>query len=413
MSGIANLWRYPDFRKLWSSQTLATLSSNVTNIAVPIIAALTLNASPFEMGLLSTMATLPNILVGLFVGPWIDRVRRQPVMVAAHLLRASLLITIPIASLLKVLAIWQLYIILFLFGILTTFFEVAAVAYLPVLVGRDNLMSANSKIVGAASVAQAIGPGLAGWLIHWFTAPLAILVDAFTLIISAGLIAAVKSPEPASETDHQQGGFIQTILTGLQPMYQNPLLRSIVISSMLYLFFSNMILAIYVLYATRTLGLGPAALGLIFGLGGAGAALGSVLVTWMGRHLGIGPTMIVANLIGGFSVLLVPLAGWMPIAALPLLAIAQFASQMMGAVFYINQTSLLQGITPDPLLGRVNASYRFLTMGCMPLGAFLGGVMGQVLGVVTTLMVGALGLLLPVLWLFLSPIRVLKSIDYV
>jgi MFS family permease len=405
------LWRHPDFLKLWAAQTLAALSANVTNLALPLIAALTLHASPFEMGLLSTAATLPNILVGLFAGAWADRARRRPIMIAADVARAVLLLSIPAAVLLNLLTIWQLYAVLFLSGICTTFPDVANVSYLPSLVGRSQLIGANSRIVASASVANAVGPGLAGGLIQILTAPLALIVDACSLALSAVLMLAIGSREHTPAPERRSAGIREDISRGMRPLYSDPMLRSVVGSSMLYLFFSSIMLAVYLLYATRDLQIAPAVLGAIFAAGGAGAVLGALIAGRLTRRLGLGRAMIGANLVGGLFILLIPLAGAAASAAALLLAIAQFASQMMGAIFYINQTSLLQIATPDHVRGRANASYRFLTMGTLPLGSLLGGILGATIGLRPTLAIGGLGMLLPVVWLVLSPLRRLDSID--
>lgn len=157
MTRHTNLWQHADFLTLWSSQTLAALSAQITHLALPLIAALALDASPFEMGLLVTMATLPNLLVGLFAGSWVDHMRRRPLLIAADLARATLLLSIPLAAVFNLLALEQLYAVLFLFGIGTTVFDVANVSYLPMLVGRSYLLQANSRIVASTSFAGAIG----------------------------------------------------------------------------------------------------------------------------------------------------------------------------------------------------------------------------------------------------------------
>ena len=407
----ADLWRHADFLKLWTAQTVAALSAYVTHLALPLIAALTLHASPVEMGLLSTMATLPNIVIGLFAGTLADRIRRRPLMIAADVARAVLLMSIPVASVFNLLTIWQLYIVLFLFGIGTTLFDVANVSYLPSLVGREQLISANSRLVASASVAGAIGPGLAGTLLQLLTAPIAVLVDAVSLIVSATLMHTIRAQEPASAPDHVHGSIWKEIADGLRPLYRDPVLRSIVGSSMIYLFFSSIMLAVYVLYTTRELAMTPAMLGIIYGVGGAGAAVGAVIARGAAQRLGIGTAMIVANLVGGLVLLLIPLAGTFPAAAALLLGVAQCTSQMMGAIFFINQTSLRQVITPEHLLGRMNASYRFLTMGTIPLGSLLGGGLGTMIGVRGTVLVGALGVLFAVLWLVCSPARTYSALE--
>jgi MFS family permease len=404
-----DLWRHADFLKLWSAQTLATLSSYVTHLALPLIAALTLHATPFEMGLLNTIPTLPNLVIGLFAGWCVDRLRRRQLMILSDVARALLLVFIPIISVFNLLTIWQLYAVLFLFGIGTTLFDVANASYLPSLVGRERLVDANSRLVASTSVAGAIGPGLAGALLQLLTAPIAVLIDAVSLIISATLMHTIRAPEPEPIQGANKSSMRREIADGLRPLYRDPLLRSIVGSSMIYLFFSSIMLAVYVLYATRDLALTPAMLGSVYGLGGVGAAIGAVFARRVAQQLGLGLTLIVANLIGGLVLLLIPLAGSLPTAAALLLAIAQGVSQAMGAVFFINQTSLRQAITPEHLLGRVNASYRFLTMGAIPLGSLLGGVLGTFIGVRTTLLVGVLGGLLAVVWLVCSPARTLRD----
>lgn len=411
MANPPSLWRHRDFLKLWSAHSLASLSSNVTTLALPLIAALTLHASPLEMGLLGTMATLPNLVVGLFAGTWADRVKRRPTLIAAHVVRALLLLSIPMTLGLGIMSIWQLYTVLFLFGVCTTFFDVAQIAYLPSLVGRERLLAANSQLTASSSAMMAIGPGLAGVLIQLLTAPLAILADAGTLLVSAGLVTKIKTLEPPLAAGHRRSIW-QTIGEGLKPLYTHPLLRSVAGSSMIYLFFSSLMLAVYVLYATRELGLSPADLGVIFGSGGAGAVLGAGLAVRVTSSLGLGSTMIGANLVGGLFLLLVPLAGAAPTmtTAVSLLSVAQGVSQLMGAVFYVNQTSLLQNLAPEHLLGRMVASHRFLTMGIIPLGSLLGGVLGQTLGLQPTLLIGALGMLLPVVWLGFSPLRSVRTL---
>ena len=197
----------------------------------------------------------------------------------------------------------------------------------------------------------------------------------------------------------------------MRTLYFDPILRSVVVSSVTYLFFSAMALSIFVLYATRSLGVAPGTLGLIFGLGGVGSVLGAALAMRTARRIGTGPAMIAGNLVGGLFWLMVPLAGGMPSAAVPLLMLSRFGAQLAGSVFYIIQTSLRQVITPEEVLGRMNASYRFLTMGIAPVGFFLGGVLGNPIGLGGTLVIGGVGTLLPVVWLFCSPVRALRAVD--
>jgi MFS family permease len=411
MPNLTGLWHHPDFLKLWAGQTLSALSSNVTDLALPLIAALVLHASAFEMGLLLTVATLPDLLLGLFAGVWADRVRRRPIMIAADASRALLLLSVPVAAVFDMMTIWQLYAVLFLTGACATFFDVANMSYLPSLVGREHLVSANSKLAASTSFARAVGPGLAGGLIQLLTAPIAIVADTLSLIVSAVLVFTMRSREPERASDGRHDSVWREIFAGLRTLYFDPILRSVVVSSVTYLFFSAMALSIFVLYATRSLGVAPGTLGLIFGLGGVGSVLGAALAMRTARRIGTGPAMIAANLVGGLFWLMVPLAGGLPSAAVPLLMLSRFGAQLAGSVFYIIQTSLRQVITPEEVLGRMNASYRFLTMGIAPVGFFLGGVLGNASGLGGTLVIGGVGTLLPVVWLFCSPVRALRAVD--
>ncbi|MCB0122696.1 MAG: MFS transporter [Caldilineaceae bacterium] len=215
MTRHTNLWQHADFLTLWSSQTLAALSAQITQLALPLIAALALDASPFEMGLLVTMATLPNLLVALFAGSWVDHMRRRPLLIAADLTRAALLVSIPLASVFNLLTLEQLYVVLFLFGIGTTVFDVANVSYLPLLVGRSHVLQANSRIVASTSFAGAVGPGLAGLLVELITAPFAILVDAIALVVSAALLHTIRFKETDPASYNGRAGLWTDIAAGL------------------------------------------------------------------------------------------------------------------------------------------------------------------------------------------------------
>src|SRR5918911_4461475 len=219
MSKLTGLWGHTDFLKLWAGQTLSALSSNVTDLALPLIAALVLHASAFEMGLLSTVATLPDLLLGLFAGVWADRVRRRPIMIAADASRALLLLSVPVAAVFHMMTIWQLYAVLFLTGACATFFDVANMSYLPSLVGREHLVSANSKLVASTSFARAVGPGLAGGLIQLLTAPIAIVADTLSLIVSAVLVFTVRSREPERASDGRHDSVWREIVAGLRTLY--------------------------------------------------------------------------------------------------------------------------------------------------------------------------------------------------
>jgi MFS family permease len=409
MRTFAGLWQRPDFWKLWTAQSLAALTSHVSTLAISLLAALSLKASPFEMGLLSTMGTLPNVMIGLVAGAIVDRVRRRPIMIAADACRALLLISLPVAATLDLMTLWHVYAVLFLCGVCSTFFDVAHVSYVPSLVGKEQVINANSRLVASSSVAGAAGPGIAGGLIQVLTAPVAILVDACSLAVSAALVFAIRTSEVRPAPREQ--GLWGEVKEGLQFLHAHLLLRSITVSSMIYLFFSGIMLPIYVLYTTKELDVSPGEIGLIFGIGGLGAFLGAFVAMPGAHRIGVGPAMIMANSIGGLFMLLVPLAGSMVTVAVPLLMAAQFWSQLMGAVFFIIQTTVRQLHTPGHLQGRLNASYRFLTMGILPVGSFLGGVLGEIIGLSATIAIASVGTLLPACWLAVSEVRTIRALE--
>lgn len=411
MSLCTGLWRHADFLKLWTGQTLSALGATVTTLALPLTAALVLHASAFEMGLLSTAATVPNLLFGLVAGLWADRVRRRPIMIGAELSRALLLTSIPVAALFHLLAMGQLYAVVFLAGACTTFFDVANTSYLPSLVGREHLIDAMSRVVASGSVAMAVGPGIAGGLIQLLSAPIAILVDALCVAISGALILVIRSTEATPRADLRRTNLWVELIEGLRPLSGDAVVRSITVASTIYLLFSSMVLAVYVLYATRELGITPGLLGLIFGMGGLGTAVGATLAQLAVRGLGIGGALLLTETVGGLCTLMIPLADQAPARAVVLLLAAQGGSAVAGGAFVVIQTGVRQTRTPDSLRGRMNASYRFLTMGIIPLGSLVGGVLGGMIGLRPTLVVAGLGTLLPIVWLVFSPVRALRALE--
>jgi MFS family permease len=363
------------------------------------------------MGLLGTAATAPNLLVGLAAGVWADRVRRRPILIGADITRSVLLLSIPIAWAVDLLTIWQLYTVLFVAGACTTFFDVAYVSYLPSLVARSQLVSANGKLEASRSIATSAGPALAGGLVQIMSAPVVVGIDALSYLFSAALVRMIRAPEPQASPDGHSGGVRRAMRDGLVTLWHDPLLRPIAMASMLYRFFGNAVGALLVLYATRGLGITPAELGLIFGIGGAGSFLGAVLATPTASRLGLGPVLVAAALLGALSRLVIPLVGDVTGAGVVVLASAQFVYWLVGTIFIINTTSLVQATTPHGVLGRVTGSYRFLTQGSIPLGALLGGVLGELLGLELTLVVAAVGMGVAVLWLAHSPVRTVRTID--
>jgi MFS family permease len=407
---LGGLWRHPAFVNLWAGQTISQFGSQISQLAIPLTAALVLNATPFQMGLLGAFQFAPFLLLSLFAGVLVDRLPRRPVLICADVGRATLLGSIPAAAVLGVLHIEQLYLVGLLTGALTVFFDVAYQSYLPALVNREHLIEGNSKLEVSRSVAQIAGPGAAGVLVQLITAPLAVLADAASFVASVIFLLLIRASEPAPE-QHATGtsSIWAELREGLAVVLGNPLLRSIAGCTATSNLFSNAMQAVYVLYATRELGIEPALLGIIFAAGGPGALLGSLLAGRVSDRFGFGATIIGSILIGGLANLLMPLAGGpLPVVA-SMLMLAWFIGGLCSPVYNINQVSLRQAITPDRLQGRMNATVRFIVWGTIPIGALLGGILGQAIGLWPTLLSMALGSLLAPLWVVFSPVRHLRS----
>jgi MFS family permease len=406
---FGGLWRHTEFVKLWAGQSISLFGSEISQLAIPLTAALVLNASPAQMGLLGAFEFAPFLLLSLFAGVWVDRLPRRPILIVADIGRAILLGSIPVAALLDMLRIEQLYLVGILSGALTVFFDVANQSYLPVLVNREHLVEGNSKLEMSRSVAQITGPGVAGALVQLVTAPLAVAVDAASFVASVICLLFIRAAEPPP-VQHADGpsSIWGELREGLAVVLGNPLLRSIAGCTGTSNLFHNAMFAVYVLYVTRELGIGPALLGLILAAAGPGALLGAVVAGRVAARFGLGSTIIGSALIGAVASLLVPLATGPTVALAGTLMLAQFVGGITNPVYNINQVSLRQAITPDRLQGRMNASMRFLVWGTIPIGALLGGALGEVFGLWPTLLaMSVCGLLAP-LWIVFSPVRALR-----
>jgi MFS family permease len=407
-----SLFRHRDFLKLWSAETISQFGTQVTLLALPIIAATTLNVTPFEFGMLATIEFLPFILLSLPAGVWVDRLRRRPILIAGDLVRAAALISIPIAFALDALTIWQLYVVGFVNGCATVFFDVAYQSYLPSLVDRDQIVDGNAKLQTSMSAAQITGPGVAGLIIGAFTAPFAILIDALSFVASALFMVAIRrqesAPEPVLNERGERPSMRSEIVEGLRYVGRQPLLRSIAATTGLSNFFSNVVYSILILYLVRELLFSPELIGVAFSVGAVGFLLGALTANRVASRFGVGPTIVASALAFGPSALLVAVAP--PDVAAPFVAASVFVGGFGGAIYNINQVSLRQAITPERMQGRMNATMRFIVWGTIPIGATVGGFLGGVIGLHETIWIGAIGgtfVFLPVLF---SPVRSLERI---
>lgn len=403
-----SLVRHPDFLKLWTAETISQFGTQVSLLAIPLIAALTLKVSAFEFGLIGTFEFLPFILLSLPAGVWVDRLRRRPILIIGDVGRAVSLLSIPIAFYFNALTIYQLYLVGFINGCLTVFFDVAYQSYLPALVDREDLVEGNSKLEVSRSGAQMVGPGLSGVLIGALSAPFAILLDALSFLGSALFVLFIRKHEPlpkrAATADGKKGPGMRTeIAEGLHYVLGHRYLRNIAACTGSSNLFTNLAFAILVLYLVRTFEFSPELLGITFSIGSVGFLLGALMANRIAERIGVGPTILGAAVIFSFSLLPVALATRE--LAVPLAAASGFLGGFGSAIYNINQVSLRQAITPERMQGRMNATMRFIVWGTIPIGTILGGFLGDAIGLHATIWVGTIGALFAFLPILFSQVR--------
>jgi MFS family permease len=393
-----NLWRHPDFLRLWVGQTVSSVGSVITREALPLTAILVLDAQPGELGILAAAGALPALLIGLFAGVWVDRVRRKPLMIGADLGRALILATIPAAAVAGILRMEWLMTAAFLAGGLTVVFNVAYATYLPSLVRPDQLVEGNSKLGVSDSLAEITGSAAGGALVQAITAPLAILADALSFVVSAISLAGIRTAEaqPRPETT---GTWLSEARAGVTTVRDDPRLRSLVGASASFYLFGGFFGALYDLYALRYLAITPAVLGLLVASGGVGALLGAAATGSAVRRWGYGRVLVGAFAAKGLAGFLVPLAAAPGAGAVALLLAAQLFGDFALSMYFVAAISLRQAVAPPAKLGRVNATTEFIEQGIAPLGLLAGGFLGQWLGPRFALSLGAAGSVLGTAWL--------------
>lgn len=377
------------FLRLWAGQSISHLGSQITLLALPLVAIRSLDAGPLQLGILAACETLPFLVVGLPAGVWVDRRPRRPILVSSDIGRALVLATVPLAYAFGVLTVAQLFVVAIATGVLTVFFDVAYQAYLPALVPTERLVEGNAKLEMSRSVAQVAGPGIGGLLVELLRAPYAIAADSVSFVLSAAFIARIRERETPPVRDDEPETMRNAIAEGVRYVGRHPLLARIAACTAVFNLFSAVGMAVFLLYAVDEIGIGPALIGLIFSLGSIGFAIGASLAERIGIAFGVGRSLIVAAAVQGAAFLLVPVAPREYAVAFFLISMA--LETAAAAVYNITQVSLRQTVTPARMQGRMNATMRFVVWGALPLGSLLGGGLGRLVGLRTTLWVSAIG----------------------
>ncbi len=418
MKQSSGLWKNRSFTQLWVAHVTSGAGTAITSVALPLTAVLVLGATPSEMGLLAAAGSLPNLLFGLFAGVWVDRVRRRPILVWADLGRALLLVTVPAAAWLGNLSFLQIWTVTFAAGTLTVFFQIAAISVLPALVEKSELVEANSRLSTSDAVVAIAGPAAAGGLVQLFSAPKAILVDAASYLFSALALSGVTEDEPAKaappDADDTKGRKEQirsAIVTigrevgeGVYELLRTPLLRALTITSSLGMLAGSLSAAVEMLFLVNQLNFTPSVIGIVAACGGVGSLVGAMLAANAARFMQAGRALVAGKLLW--------IAGSLLLASADLIGnefVAAGTSRALvglgSTIYFVNQISLRQTITSIRLLGRVTAARRFVLFGVATIGAFIGGVLGETIGLRATLLVGSAALAVELVLLLASTVR--------
>ncbi len=407
-----SLWRHADFMKLWAGQTVSELGSVVTRTAVPLVALLVLGAGPLEMALLVVSGSLAVLLVGFVAGALVDRLLRRPLLIWADAIRAIVLLSIPAAYVAGVLRIEQLYLVVFLEGCLGALFDAGYPAYIPSLIGVDRVVEGNSKLATSASLAEIGGPGFAGALVQVIGAPLAILVDAVSFVVSAISLILIRSPEPARPSRAAPVPMRHEIVEGLQLVRHHPLLVPLALRSVFAHFAGAFYSVLYTIYLIRDLQLSPFLLGIVISAGGVGSLVGSLFASRAIARFGFGPTIIWTAIGASIVGVLVPLAGGPILIATLMVLIPQLVGDGLETIEDVAELSLIQGVVSDTILGRVNATLGVLSHGiAYPIGALLAAAVAGWIGVRGGMAIGWAGMAISIVFLIRSPLPRLRRLS--
>jgi MFS family permease len=406
---IPSLLRQAPFRNFWLGQTISVFGDQITLLAVPIVAVLVLHADPAQMGLLTAVGLLPHLLFSLPAGIWLDRVHnRRRLMIVADIARAAVIATIPLAFYLGWLSIEQLFVVTFLAGTLAVAFDISWNTIFVAVARRDEYVQANSLLNGSRSLAYVAGPSVGGALIQFLGAAYAVLADAVSFLASAVFLARVRAIEPPVEP--QVDGLRRQLATGLAFILGDRIMRPTVMSVATLNFFNFGFQALFILYVTTYLGVSPGPLGLALGAGALGGVSGALLAGRLGRRIGLGRAYALGLVLFPAALILVPLVtGPLPVV-LAMLFVMEFFAGLGVMILDINAGAFIQARTPDRIRGRVSGAFRFINYGIRPIGALMGGALGEIIGVRETLFVVTIASLSGVAWLLFSPVLAMRDL---
>jgi MFS family permease len=405
--------RLPAFALFWSSSTLGAFTGSLSIVAFQVLIVTTLNASPFEIGLLNAANVVPYLLFGLVVGALMDRWRRKPAMVFASIGRALVLAMIPVLWITDTLTVWSFGALFLLFGALTLIADSAAQPMLPRLVPRNQLVAANARLGQAGTVAQTTGPALGGAIVSWLGAPIAILIDAVAYLVSAVLLSRIRVEEPKAERRPGGRHLGHDIVEGLRWTYSHRTLAPMAASVNVWFLGNSIALTAFAPYALRELDLGALLFGIVLAMGGIGGFLGAVLAGWAGRRFGVGGAVLAGRVLSALAwlaILVLPASDHIAILAIPL-GIGQFLFGLGMGLEDPNEMGYRQAVAPDEMQGRLNASIRTVNRIMFLVGALIAGGLATAFGYRVTIAVSVVIFVAAALIVLLSPLRTARHED--
>lgn len=404
------LWHNLDFMKFWTGETISLFGTQVTLLALPLTAVLALNVTSEQLGLLRFLESAPYLLFPLFFGAWVDRRRRRPFMIAANAARAVLIGLVPLLAFLRVLHLFPLAIIAFCVGVFTVLFDVCWLSFVPTLVSKDHLIEANSKVTTSSAAAEVGGPGLAGALVQLLTAPFALLADSLSYVVSVISLLLIRRPEPTPQRK-PQSRLLKEIGEGMRFVFGNVYLRILAFEAGAWNFCFTLLETIFLLYTINQLGFSPGLLGLVYAVGAVGGLLGAAIASPIARRFRLGFVLCGTFTLGSLPWILIPATtGPQAFVAAVFMAVFFLVRTALGN-WTVLTTSLRQAITPHDMMGRVTASLRTVSYGTGTLGPLAAGVLGTVIGLRASLWVAAVGFILALAAIFISPLPGLRALS--
>ncbi|MGH9920967.1 MAG: MFS transporter [Nitrososphaerales archaeon] len=403
-----NLWRHGDFKRFWFSDTVSQFGSQFSGFALPVLAVLSFNATPLDIGIITALAIAPYPLLGLFVGVWVDRFRKRRIMIVCNFGRMATLASVPVGYVLGTLSLTQLFAVALVSGIFSVFFDISYQAYLPILVDRGDLIEGNQKLQLSASGAQVAGPGIAGFVYQAIGGAFTVAADSIGYLISAVTLLSVKKDEPAKVRDDADPApdFFAEMKEGAEVVLGNKYLRMIAGATATSNLGTNTVIAVSSIFALRTLRFTTSEYGLVGSIGAVGFLAGVLVLNRFTTRIGLGRILALSITLPGAFVLY-PLA----LLGYPFLVLAgvSFVIGLSIPFYNVNQISLRQAITPDRLQGRMNATMRTIVWGTIPVGSLLGGLLGNYVGVVDTMYIGGAIAGLAGAWIAVGPVMKLTK----